>query len=606
MQDLGSQASIYDLLRFERLLSDLAASFINLPPENVDLAIENELERIVLALGIDRSALVRVMPHRTHAEVTHSYATGDSGTPGWSSAQPLTPWALDMLAASRPIVFERLDDLPPQASEAREAYRLAGLRSSVTMPIVIADKLYGGLSFDSVHTERSWSDPLLGRMRVLAEVFGNALARKFAQEDLALATGLERLATSALASFLLAAPGAEGATVAVGLSQLGEFVGADQVTLWQMLQGASAFAVTQRWQGDHFAGLPNDEVHRLLPWTSARVAGGDIVRLARIADLPVEAGTDRETLEELGIRSLLVVPSVVSGKVPGALCVASAEAREWPDAFTPGVRLLAEVYATVDARLFAERRRWAAELEAAHWRERLAHLVRVHTAGEMSVALAHEITQPLGAIENYALAVRNRSAKVPPDIHRIHELIDKVIGQATRAGDVIARMRSMAQRHEPEIKPISVAQAVDQCVSMIKLDCEARNIDVIVESESGLPLAMTDEVHVQQVILSLLRNAIEAIEMAKRREPVREIRVSVKRSDDDGIAVAVTDTGVGIPEGFLERIFESFYSTKANGLGVGLAISRKLIEMYGGTLWASHHARQGAQFCFTLPVAEME
>ena len=105
----------------------------------------------------------------------------------------------------------------------------------------------------------------------------------------------------------------------------------------------------------------------------------------------------------------------------------------------------------------------AAEVEAAHWRERLAHLVRVHTAGEMSVALAPEITQPLGAIENYALAARRRAAEAVPDMSRLVELLDKVIGQATRAGDVVTRMRGMVQRHELEPKLIDIERAVAEC-----------------------------------------------------------------------------------------------------------------------------------------------
>ena len=119
-----------------------------------------------------------------------------------------------------------------------------------------------------------------------------------------------------------------------------------------------------------------------------------------------------------------------------------------------------------------------AEAEAAQFRERLAHLVRVHTAGEMSAALAHEINQPLGAIENYALAARRRMGEASPDLARVADLLDKVIGQATRAGDVVTRMRGMVQRHELEPKEIDVARAVRECVDMVKMDCEVRDIRI--------------------------------------------------------------------------------------------------------------------------------
>ena len=237
------------------------------------------------------------------------------------------------------------------------------------------------------------------------------------------------------------------------------------------------------------------------------------------------------------MRSLLAVPFSVSKAVAGALFFASThEERVWPEGFLSGVRLLAEVFASLHARQSAERRKQAAEVEAAQWRERLAHLVRVHTAGEMSAALAHEITQPLGAIENYALAARRRMGEDSPDLARVADLLDKVIGQATRAGDVVTRMRGMVQRHELEPKEIDVARAVRECVDMVKMDCELRDIRIEVKATGALPPVVVDEIHLQQVILNLLRNAMEAVELP-RPGSSREIALEIGR---DG-----ADAGVG-------------------------------------------------------------
>ena len=243
-----------------------------------------------------------------------------------------------------------------------------------------------------------------------------------------------------------------------------------------------------------------------------------------------------------------------------------------------------------------------AEAEAAQFRERLAHLVRVHTAGEMSAALAHEINQPLGAIENYALAARRRMGEESPDLARVADLLDKVIGQATRAGDVVTRMRGMVERHELEPKEIDVARAVRECVDMVKMDCEVRDIRIELKAGSTLPVVVVDEIHLQQVILNLLRNAMEAVELP-RPGISREIAVELGRDGADAVWVQVADRGAGIAEGDLERVFESFYSTKPSGLGIGLAICRKLIEAHGGALWASHNPGGGAVFRFTLPAA---
>jgi signal transduction histidine kinase len=595
-------ASVHDLLRFERLLSDLSATFIALPSQEIDTAIQDSLARVVFALNIDRSTLSRVFPLSGRIEVTHSFARdGIEPVPKSLAAREVSPWALKMAMANRPVVFERLDDLPLEASVDRETLRSIGLKSHVTMPIIVAGELHGGLSFGSVRAERSWSDDLLSRMRLLANVFGSALARKRTQEQLDNAIGFERLASGILASLVLAEPGRTEAAIGIGLRQIGQFMEAQRVALWERTSGEATFHSVQRWHADGFAppfavGDTPD-----LPWTMQRLAAGNIVRLPRVSGLPSEAEADRIALQAAGVRSLLVVPISVSGRVAGALSIASTQLQhEWPDALMPGVSLLAEVFGSLHARDSAERRKLAAEVEAAHWRERLAHLVRVHTAGEMSVALAHEITQPLGAIENYALAARRRAGESAPDLTRVSELLDKVIGQATRAGDVVTRMRSMVQRHELDPKLIDIERAIAECIGMVKMDCDLREIDVRLSAKSGLPPVTVDEIHLQQVVLNLLRNAMEAIENGGG---VRVISISVALNQREEIQVEVADTGSGIAEGDLERIFESFYSTKPSGLGVGLAICRKLLEAHGGMLWASHNPEGGALFRFTIPVA---
>ena len=592
-------------LRFERLLSDLWATFIDLAPEDFDAAVHRSLGRIVAALGIDRSTLSRVSPLTGRVEVTHSFGIdGVEPVPMPYVARVLSPWLLEMALANKPIMFEKLDEIPAEAAIDRETFRAIGLKSHVTMPLMMAGQLVGGLSFGAVVAERRWSAEVIGRMRLLADIFSSALARKHSQEALDNAIGFERLASSILASLALAAAGQENQVITQGLRQIGEFMGAERVALWGAT-GEPGVGLMRQWHAEGFAPPGDGGRAADLPWVTIRAMAGDVIRVPRLAELPPEAATDRAALALAGVRSLLVVPISASERVTGALSIACIEREnEWPDILLPGVSLLAEVFASLHAREAAERRKRAAEGEAAHWRERLAHLVRVHTAGEMSVALAHEITQPLGAIENYALAARRRAAESPPDLERVVELIDKVIGQATRAGDVVMRMRGMVQRHALEPKPIDVERAVDECMGMVKMDCQMRDIAIHLLPAGPLPPVMVDEIHLQQVVLNLLRNAMDALEAgAGPSHESREIGISLERSGRDEIAVQVADRGIGIAEGDLERIFESFYSTKSSGLGVGLAICRKLIEAHGGTLRAAHNPGGGALFRFTLPVA---
>lgn len=591
---------------FERLLYDLEAAFVTPPPQEIDSVIQACLGRLVAGLGVERCTLIEVLPSRGRLAVTHSVSVpGVDPVPTSLALGEATPWALGMAMANRPIVFARLDDLPSEAGVDKEVLRSIGLKSHVTMPIFVAGELLGALSFGCVREERNWSAGLLRRMRLVANVLGGAVARKRTQALLDSAIEFERLASTILASLVLAGPDHSEIAISEGLCQIGQFMGAERTALWYRTPGTALFCLfrsTQRWHAEGHAFAIGDAP--ALPWIMQRLARGHIVRLPRLGDLPSDAEADRIALQAAGVRSVLVVPISVSGKVAGALSIASTQhEHEWPEALMPGVSLLAKVFGALHARETADHRKIAAEAEAAHWRERLAHVVRVHTAGEMSVALAHEITQPLGAIENYALAARRHMTEPAPDMVRLADLVDKVIGQATRAGDVVTRMRSMVRHHTLDAKLIEIEQAICNCISMVRIDCELRDIEVRLSAQSALPLVKVDEVHLQQVVLNLLRNAMEAIDQCGGE---RVISVSIALNPREEIQVELADTGGGIAEGDLERVFESFYSTKANGLGVGLAICRKLIEAHGGMLWALHNPAGGALFRFTIPVSTEE
>jgi signal transduction histidine kinase len=269
------------------------------------------------------------------------------------------------------------------------------------------------------------------------------------------------------------------------------------------------------------------------------------------------------------------------------------------------VRLLAEVFATLHVRRHAERRERAAESEAALWREQFAHVVRVHTVGEMSAALAHEITQPLGAIENYALAARRRASGPAPDLPKVLDLLERIVAQSARAGDVVTRLRGMVKRHELQLGEIDLERLATACIELLRGECEQHDLHIELRRPGVLPHLVADEVHVQQVLLNLLRNAIEAMQAAPPAAP-RRIEVTLARIEPEWVSVQVADHGPGIAEGELEQVFEAFHSTKPLGLGVGLAICRRLIEAHGGTLRAAQNPAGGALFEFTLPVAPAE
>jgi signal transduction histidine kinase/ABC-type uncharacterized transport system substrate-binding protein len=254
------------------------------------------------------------------------------------------------------------------------------------------------------------------------------------------------------------------------------------------------------------------------------------------------------------------------------------------------------------------RRRRAAEqagkarAETGQYRENLAHLVRVHTVGEMSTAIAHEVNQPLVAIKNYALAARRRLAGGnAADAARVEELLDKIGTQASRAGDVLQSLRSMVKKHQSEPARVEVGRLVEDTLKLVEM--ESRIADIRLESAIApdLPPVYVDGIQIQQVVMNLARNAIEAMEEAGQAGGA--ITVGVQGNGNGEVAVSVADHGPGIAPGDAEHIFDPFYSTKGAGLGVGLSISRAIVEAHGGRLSLTPNAGGGCIFRFTLPVA---
>ena len=593
-----------ELQVFERLLAELSAGFIGLAAGHIDAAIEDALRRIVLALDIDRCSLISVDAVTGRIETTHSWALeGIDRTPPTDIVQS-NPWALSCARAGRPVVFARLDELPAQAAVDKSTFARMGLKSHVGMPMWVGGRLRGSLTFGSLRRERDWPDELLGRMRLLADVFASVLARQHAEQQRERVLDFERLASRTLSALLIAMPQDEARIIEAGLHDIAAFLGADRATLWE-IGDDQRFRRAHHWFADGVPGIEEWSA-QALPWIHARLNTDALVRFARLGELPADADADLQAMRDLGVRSLLAVPVAVAGQLLGVFSVAAVRVEcDWPDELVPSVRLPAEVFATLHVRRHAERRERAAESEAALWREQFAHVVRVHTVGEMSAALAHEITQPLGAIENYAHAARRRLSGPAPDLPKVVDLLERIVAQSARAGDVVTRLRGMVKRHELQLGEIDLERLATACIDLLRGECEQHDLRIELRRPGRLPRLVADEVHVQQVLLNLLRNAIEAMEAAAPAAP-RRIEVNIACVAPEWVSVQVADHGPGIAEGELEQVFEAFHSTKPLGLGVGLAICRRLIEAQGGTLRAAQNPAGGALFEFTLPVAPAE
>ena len=267
--------------------------------------------------------------------------------------------------------------------------------------------------------------------------------------------------------------------------------------------------------------------------------------------------------------------------------------------FEPNGTFLGYIGSCID---ITERKR--AELEVRQQREELAHLTRVSTMGELAASLAHELNQPLTAILSNAQAAQRFLAANPTDVEEVREILKDIAQDNSRASEVIRRLRDLVKKGELEVTALDLGGVARDVVLLIHSDAVLHNVSVSLELDAGLPKVRADKVQLQQVILNLLLNAFHAMKDC----PLDGRRVVV-RTEPDGdhmVIVAVRDRGVGLSSDELDKIFQPFYTTKSDGLGMGLAISRSIIEAHGGRLWAENNSDRGATFYFTVPAEKRE
>jgi len=379
------------------------------------------------------------------------------------------------------------------------------------------------------------------------------------------------------------------------LRRIADLLAVDWGNLTEYSDDSRTARVTHWWVADGVGPQPAAIRFEEIPWVVTRLRRGELVRFSRIEELPEgDAMVDRETYRRLGVKSQVAVPLTVEGVVVGALAFSTVGTeRAWRDEFVQRLHLLGDVFANT-----LSRRR--SEMEGQRLRQDLAHVGRVSTMGELTASLAHELNQPLTAILSNAQAAQRLLASDKTDLVEIREILGDIVEDDKRAGEVIHRLRGFLKKSNLELSALDIGELVSQVARLVSSDAIIRNVAIRLELAPGLPPVCGDRVQLQQVILNLLMNGLDAM-----RESSEGERTLVLRTVGDGpasVTVAVEDSGVGIDEADLEHVFHAFYTTKADGLGMGLAIARSIVEAHGGHLAARSNPRCGATFSFTLPV----
>jgi C4-dicarboxylate-specific signal transduction histidine kinase len=299
-------------------------------------------------------------------------------------------------------------------------------------------------------------------------------------------------------------------------------------------------------------------------------------------------------------RSILCLPLIRQATLVGLLYLENALASR---VFTPDRARLLELLASQaaisleNARLYADLREREARYREAQ--NELSHANRIATMGELTASIAHEVNQPIAAnITNAETAIRwlNRQ---PPDVERARQVIGRVIADGKRAADIIGGIRALVKKAPAQKVSLELNEAILEVIELTRAKLSEQGIVLRTELAPGLPLIRGDRVQLQQVVMNLIMNAVEA--MSEMDDGGRNLLICTGTEAVD-VTVAVRDSGPGLSEGIFDKVFEPFHTTKPAGLGMGLSISRSIVQDHGGRLWASANIPKGASMQFTLPI----
>jgi C4-dicarboxylate-specific signal transduction histidine kinase len=289
---------------------------------------------------------------------------------------------------------------------------------------------------------------------------------------------------------------------------------------------------------------------------------------------------------------------VLAALLVGSLSAAQRSANESLRRTRDDLRgTLQEVQRTYEALQAESRERKHAEEALRQARADLAYVSRVTTMGELTASLAHEVNQPIGAAVTNANTCLRWLAGDTPNLEEARAAAMRVVNDGRRAAEIISRIRLLFKKGTPERRLLDVNEVIREMVVLLRSEATRYSVSVRTELAADLPQVMGDRVQLQQVLMNLIMNSIDAM---KDADGTRELAIKSQRAENEQLLVSVSDTGVGLPPQQADQIFNAFFTTKVQGTGMGLSISRSIVESHGGRLWAADNSQRGAIFHLTL------
>jgi signal transduction histidine kinase len=539
-----SEKALDERLAFERLISDVSARLINARFENVDDEIEKALTQVLRIMDLDRCSVCAHEPGQSGLRITHS-VDADAAKSVARKAGPIElPWVLKQLDQGVTVVLNDCAyDLPEEATAERSYAKEYGLKSVVVVPVAAAGEMVRrGVSYQSISQRRTWVPEVVSRLQLVSQILVTALA--------------EKLATSALRA------SEEQLRLALQASRLG---------VWEWDRSTNLV----KWSDARvdIADEPPPSTELTFDAWQAQVHADDLPRLQ---------GAFKRAVEE-------------KADVQCEYRIARTEGRyQWTalqanPTFASDGQCNRVMGLTAD---ITDRKR----IEEAN--VRLAHVSRLAAMGELTGSIAHEISQPLAAILNNADAADMLLGSSKPPLDEVRQIVTDIRSDALRAGEVIQHIRALMRKSELTIQPFDLNQAVSDVLNLVSVDLGKRRI-AVTQEVAPLPIVHGDKIHTQQVVLNLIQNAADAMTDSPS---LRRLEIRTGPSAEGGVEIAVSDSGHGIPADHLKRLFESFYTTKKEGMGLGLSIARSIVEAHGGRILAENRPGGGATFRVFLPL----
>ena len=541
-----SNPSLEELLAFERLLSDLSASFAIVAGDRVVAEIEAALKRLLEFLGFDRSAFWEFIDEETPYFLC-SVAVKGVALPMRGPIPAELSWFASELRARRTIVIRSGEDIPPQATAAVEYNRRAGIRSVLVIPLPVGGRVVAAIGFGALRSTREWPAEFIARVTVIGEVMAQALAR--ARSEAALRASEERW-RSVLENPIF------------GIS---------------LVDHQHRFIATNR-TFQTMIGYTDKELLQLTP-LDISIPGEREVNAILFKELQQGQRQHYEMVKQLRRKDgRLIWIQLYVFAIPDV----ETKAR-----FTFGMMLdITGNKQSQDA------------LQA--MRAELDRVERLNRLSAMTASIAHEINQPLAAmVANANAAQRWLANATPGHLEETRAALKQINNDGHRAAELIQGVRAMFRNDGQKRVVIDINKLVREVLELAQDELLKHHISVEMELNDELPTAMADRIQLQQVILNLITNAIDAMEPVTDRP--RILRVKSEIGDRGASLVSFEDTGTGIDPDNMNRIFDTYFTTKPSGMGVGLSICRSIVEAHNGRLWASTGALHGSVFRLELP-----